>query len=60
MDAIVKPWPKGNNPTSPNALSDHVRHPPQPVTPRPSRDEAEAAVRSTDLRPGRVAADQPR
>jgi GTP cyclohydrolase I len=36
---IVKPWPKA-------PLSDHVRQAPQPSTPRPSRDEAEAAVRT--------------
>ena len=40
MDAIVKPWPKGSNPP----LSDHVRNAPQPVNPRPSREEAEAAA----------------
>ncbi len=39
MDAIVKPWPK-------TSLSDHVRAAPAPVTPRPSREEAEAAVRT--------------
>jgi GTP cyclohydrolase IA len=42
MDAknsIVKPWPK-------QGLSDHVRAAPQPATPRPSREEAEAAVRT--------------
>jgi GTP cyclohydrolase I len=39
MDAIVKQWPK-------TGLSDHVRAAPQPVTPRPSREEAEAAVRT--------------
>jgi GTP cyclohydrolase IA len=39
MDAIVKPWPKP-------ALSDHVRSAPAPVVPRPSREEAEAAVRT--------------
>ena len=39
MDAIVKPWPKG-------PLTDHVHKAPQPVTPRPSREEAEAAVRT--------------
>jgi GTP cyclohydrolase IA len=39
MDAIVKPWPKAG-------LSDHVRTAPQPVSPRPSREEAEAAVRT--------------
>jgi GTP cyclohydrolase I len=48
MDAIVKPWPKGPLPDkSPQTdkLSEHVRTAPQPVAPRPSRDEAEAAVR---------------
>jgi len=39
MDAIVKPWPKA-------VLSDHVRRAPEPLSPRPSRDEAEAAVRT--------------
>lgn len=39
MDAIVKAWPK-------SGLSDHVRAAPQPVEPRPSRAEAEAAVRT--------------
>jgi GTP cyclohydrolase IA len=39
MDALVKTWPK-------SGLSDHVRAAPQPVSPRPSRDEAEAAVRT--------------
>jgi GTP cyclohydrolase I len=39
MDAIVKPWPK-------TGLSEHVRAAPQPVEPRPSRGEAEAAVRT--------------
>jgi GTP cyclohydrolase I len=39
MDAVVKPWPKA-------ALSDHVRRAPEPLTPRPSREEAEAAVRT--------------
>src|SRR6202008_4095166 len=38
MDAVVKPWPKA---TDKAALSDHV-----PQTPRPSRQEAEAAVRT--------------
>jgi GTP cyclohydrolase I len=47
MDAIVKPanvkpFPKGS--TSP--LSDHVRAAPQPVADRPSREQAEAAVRT--------------
>ncbi|HEY8000088.1 MAG TPA: GTP cyclohydrolase I FolE [Pseudolabrys sp.] len=42
MDAkstIIKPWPK-------QGLSEHVRVAPAPVEPRPSRDEAEAAVRT--------------
>ena len=39
MDAIVKPWPKG-------PITEHVHKAPQPVTPRPSREEAEAAVRT--------------
>ena len=42
MDAkntIVKPWPK-------QGLSDHVRATPAPAAPRPSREEAEAAVRT--------------
>ncbi len=43
MDAVVKPWPK--NP-APEALSDHVRAAPQPVSPQPSREQAIAAVRT--------------
>jgi GTP cyclohydrolase IA len=39
MDAVVKPWPK-------STLSDHVRAVPQSATPRPSREEAEEAVRT--------------
>lgn len=39
MDAIVKPWPK-------QVLSDHVRAAPEPPEHRPTRDEAEAAVRT--------------
>ena len=42
MDAIVKPVLVGS--TSP--LSDHVRKAPDPVSPRPSREQAEAAVRT--------------
>ena len=38
-NAIVKPWPK-------QALSDHVRAAPEPAVPRPSREEAETAVRT--------------
>jgi GTP cyclohydrolase I len=43
MDAVIKPWPKGSPATS---LSDHVRAAPRPVDPRPSREDAEAAVRT--------------
>jgi GTP cyclohydrolase I len=39
MDAIVKPWPK-------QVLSDHVRAAPTPVENRPTREQAEAAVRT--------------
>ncbi len=39
MDAILKSFPKPQ-------LSDHVRAAPQPVSPRPSREEAEAAART--------------
>ena len=39
MDAVVKPWPKAT-------LSDHVRAAPQPPASRPSREDAEAAVRT--------------
>ncbi len=42
MDAIVKPWPKD----PPSQLSDHVRAAPKPVADRPSRQQAEAAVRT--------------
>jgi GTP cyclohydrolase IA len=50
MDAIVKPWPKGTS-TNPSATSaipatDHVRNAPQPVSPRPTREQAEEAVRT--------------
>jgi GTP cyclohydrolase IA len=44
MDAVVKPWPKAA--PSDASLSDHVRQAPQPPAPRPSREEAEAAVRT--------------
>jgi GTP cyclohydrolase IA len=40
MDAVVKPWPKAA------ALLDHVRQAPAAPSPRPSREEAEAAVRT--------------
>ena len=39
MDAVVKPLRKAQ-------LSEHVRKAPQSATPRPSREEAEAAVRT--------------
>lgn len=39
MDAVVKSFPKAT-------LSDHVRAAPEPAVPRPSRAEAEAAVRT--------------
>ena len=37
--ATVEPWPK-------QGLSEHVRAAPAPAAPRPSREEAEAAVRT--------------
>jgi GTP cyclohydrolase I len=46
MDAIIKPWPKNSSASPDSPLSDHVRAAPQPVHPRPSREEAEAAVRT--------------
>jgi GTP cyclohydrolase I len=39
MDAVIKPWPRG-------PVTDHVRAAPAPVENRPSREEAEAAVRA--------------
>src|SRR5207302_7664320 len=45
MDAVVKNFPKIPVPEV-SALSDHVRAAPAPALPRPSRDEAEAAVRT--------------
>ena len=41
MDAVIKPWPKDTS-----SLSDHVRAAPLPVDPRPSREQAEQAVRT--------------
>src|SRR5579864_8052096 len=38
-NSVIKPWPK-------QGLSEHVRSAPARVEPRPSRDEAEAAVRT--------------
>jgi len=46
MDAIVKPWPKGTPANATTPLSDHVRAAPQGVDPRPSREQAEDAVRT--------------
>lgn len=47
MDAIIKPWPKSNSSAATDTpLSEHVRAAPQPVEPRPSRQDAEAAVRT--------------
>jgi len=40
MDAVIKPWPNKG------PLSDHVRNAPAPLEKRPSREEAEAAVRA--------------
>jgi GTP cyclohydrolase I len=39
IKATIEPWPK-------RGLSDHVRAAPEPALPRPSRAEAEAAVRT--------------
>ena len=39
MDAVIKPWPRG-------PLTDHVRNAPAPLDNRPSREEAESAVRA--------------
>ena len=47
MDAVVKNFPKTTVPAPDKAaLSDHVRAAPAPAVPRPSRGEAEAAVRT--------------
>ena len=49
MDAVVKNFPKSSTPASvhdKSALSEHVRAAPAPVGPRPSREDAEAAVRT--------------
>jgi GTP cyclohydrolase I len=45
MDAVVKNFPKTAAPEK-NTLSDHVRAAPVPAVPRPSRVEAESAVRT--------------
>ena len=46
MDAVVKNFPKTPVPAEKPALSDHVRAAPESALPRPSRGEAEAAVRT--------------
>jgi GTP cyclohydrolase I len=46
MDAVVKSFPKTTAPAPDKVLSDHVRAAPEPSVPRPSRQEAEAAVRT--------------
>jgi GTP cyclohydrolase I len=46
MDAVVTSFPKANTAAPEKALSEHVRAAPQPAVPRPSRSEAEAAVRT--------------
>jgi GTP cyclohydrolase I len=46
MDAIVKPWPKSPSAEKPQPLSEHVRAAPTPPGPKPSREAAEAAVRT--------------
>jgi len=45
MDAVVKPWPKSSSAEEPT-LSDHVRAAPEPVVPKPTREQAQAAVRT--------------
>ena len=45
MDAVLKPFAKAPDTAEKRPLSDHVRAAPKPVEPRPSRAEAEAAVR---------------
>ena len=45
MDAVVRFWPKSSSAEQP-ALSDHVRATPGPVVPKPSREQALAAVRT--------------
>ena len=44
MDAVVKPWPRSSAETPP--LSDHVRAAPSSGGPKPSREDALAAVRT--------------
>jgi GTP cyclohydrolase IA len=43
MDAVVKAWPKG--PVTEH-VHEHVHKAPQPVSPRPTREQAEEAVRT--------------
>jgi len=45
MDAVIKPWPKHSLGDKP-PLSEHVRAAPEPVVPKPTREEALAAVRT--------------
>jgi GTP cyclohydrolase IA len=45
MDAVVKPWPK-SSPADQPTLSDHVRAAPEGVVPKPTREQAQAAVRT--------------
>src|SRR6476661_10409838 len=46
MDAVVKNFPKTVPAVEKAQLSDHVRAAPAPAVPRPSRGEAESAVRT--------------
>jgi GTP cyclohydrolase I len=46
MDAVVKTFPKTAPAAEKPVLSDHVRAAPAPAVPRPSRAEAETAVRT--------------
>jgi len=45
MDAVVKPWPKPS-PADQPTLSEHVRAAPATVVPKPTREQALAAVRT--------------
>src|SRR5499433_3416709 len=45
MDAVVKPWPKPS-PANQPTLSEHVRAAPAAVVPKPTREQAMAAVRT--------------
>src|ERR1041385_9429611 len=46
MDAVVKNFPKSAPAPAGRRLADHVRAAPAPAVPRPSRAEAETAVRT--------------